>query len=222
MEWRRAIMGYWAGILSIALLAAFGIVLFALHLMAADHGAVPHYISHFRLTPFSDLWVAGLYLFAVGAVALTFALAAALPEGGWAKTTIASTACVGPLAAALAIFPAAAPGAVTTWVGRVHEVAAIAMFLALGVAMLSLFPALRWGWRGTAWGSLLLGISFFALTPWMIRGFILGTPDVAYSERIVALLHGIWLVSMASWSRRETAPFVRANARRIRQPQPTP
>jgi hypothetical protein len=222
MEGRRASIGYWSGLIAISLMAAFGILLFAMHVMAADYGEVPHYISHFRLLPFAWLWVVGLLLFAAGCVALTFSLAASLPKGAWSKVTLISTAVVGPLAACLAIFPAAAPGAVTTWIGRVHEVAAIAMFISLGIAMLSLFPALRWGWRGLAWTSLALGLTFFAITPWMIRGFVLGTPDVAYSERIVVVLHGAWLLTMGVWSRSETAPFVFANARRARLQRSTP
>jgi hypothetical protein len=222
MDWRRATIGYWTGIIAISLMLAFGIVLFALHLMAASYSEVPHYISHFRLMPFAWLWVTGLCVFAAGCIALSFSLAASLPKGVWSRLTLVATSVVGPLALLLAIFPAAAPGAVTTWIGRVHEVAAIAMFMALGFAMISLFPALRWGWKPLAWSSLSIGLLFFALTPWMVRGFVLGTPDVAYSERIVVALHGTWLFTMGLWSRSETAPFVFAKSRRARQPLPTP
>ncbi len=222
MDRRRALIGYWSGLLAISLMTAFGLVLVALHFMAAAVGDVPHYISHFRLMPFSWLWVAGLGLFAAGAVALSIAMHAALPAGGWSKVTLVCVWMVGPLVALLAIFPAAAPGDITTWKGRVHEVAAIAMFCVLGFAMLSLFPALRWGWQPLAWGSLLGGLTFFAITPWMIQGFVEGSPDIAVSERVVVVLQGAWLFTLGVWSRAETAPFVRANVPRTLPTQPTP
>lgn len=221
MDRRRAIMGYWSGLLALSLMTAFGLVLVALHVMAAQWGDVPYYLSHFRLLPFAWLWLAGLGIFAAGAVALSLAMQAALPPGGWSKATLACVWSVGPLVAIVAIFPAAAPGAITTWEGRVHEVAAIAMFCALGFAMLTLFPALRWGWQGIAWGSLLVGLTFFAITPWMVKGFIEGTPDVAISERIVVGLQGVWLFTLGVWSRSETAPFVLANAPRTLPTRPT-
>ncbi len=214
-------VGYWSGLLAISLMTAFGLVLVALHVMAAQTGSVPYYLSHFRLMPFAWLWLVGLGLFAAGAIALAISMQAALPPGGWSKATLGCMWSVGPLVVLLAVFPAAAPGAVTTWVGRVHEVAAIAMFCALGFAMLTAFPALRWGWQPLAWGSLLVGLAFFAITPWMVKGFIEGTPDVAVSERIVVGLQGLWLFSLGAWSRSETAPFVLASAQRTRPAQPT-
>lgn len=222
MERQRALLGYVGGFSAVLLMSLFGIVLMVLHMLAAGHGGVPRYLSHFRLLPFAWLWLLGLVIFAIGAACLAIALMAALPRGRWSKVVIASLWAVVPLTITVAAFPAAAPGAQTTWVGRVHEGAAIAMFCALGLAMLSLFPALRWGWGGLAWTSLVFGIMFFGVTPWMIRGFVLGTPDVAVSERIVVVLHGTWLMILGVWSRAETAPFARASAPSTRPAPTTP
>jgi hypothetical protein len=216
MDWFRARVASLSGILAITLMATFGIVLMVLHVLAAEAGTVPYYLSHFQLLENSWLWVTGLGLFAASAFALALSLTIALPSGGWSKFTLANVWAIGPLAIMVAVFPPAAPGAITTWVGRVHEVAAIAMFLLMGVAMLSLFPALRWGWGVMAWTSLILGATFFALTPWMITGFINGTPDVAYSERIVVSIQGLWLMTVGVWARNETAPFT------LRRPVGTP
>ncbi len=209
MEWRRARLASVSGFMAITMMAAFGIVIFALHALAAQNGQVPYYLSHFMLLDHAWLWLVGLGIFAAGAVALAISLTIAMPPGGWSRVSLGAIWAVGPLTIIVAAFPAAAPGADTDWIGRTHEVAAIGMFIALGIAMVGLFPALRWGWTGIAWTSLLLGLTFFALTPWMIRGFILGTPDVMYSERIVVAIHGIWLFTIGVWARSETAPFAR-------------
>ncbi len=209
MDWRRARLASWSGLFAITMMTGFGVIMMALHMLAAEDGAVPYYLSHFLLLDHAWLWLTGLGVFAAGAIALSIAMSVALPPGGWSKLTLASMWAVGPLTIIVAAFPPAAPGAHTDWIGRTHEVAAIGMFIALGIAMVGLFPALRWGWSVMAWTSLGLGMTFFALTPWMIRGFIEGSPDVMYSERIVVAIHGIWLMTMGVWSRSETAPFAR-------------
>ena len=93
------------------------------------------------------------------------------------------------------------------------------MFLCVGTGMLCLFATLRDWTPLVAWSSLAVGVVFFAVTPWVLDGFINASHDVAYGERLLVLLKGAWLLMLGLWSRFETAPF--AKRPRTRPAPPT-
>lgn len=200
MGWRNRLVR-WSGFLGISLLTSFALLLLALHLIGASQGHVPRYLSHFGLEPYGWLWIIGMFLFAAGAACLSLAVWGVLPRSGWGRAALTTLATVPVFAVGIAVFPAAPPGANTTFIERLHEASAIGAFFSIGIAMLLTFAALRGHHRRLARASLAMGVLFVMLVPWSIRGFILGTPDVLYSERIVVTVHGLWLFSLGLWSR---------------------
>lgn len=200
--------------LGLGAIAAFVVALAILH-GAAGRDA-PGHMSEFANSPYSLLWAMAVYTFILGGAMVVWALRPALHDCPAKWIGIAMLWLAGAGAVLLATFPAD-DTYVRTLSGRVHNEAAVATFVLLGVAMVVLAPAFRAspGLGGFARTSVLLGV--LVTGAWMtylvtaLRQIDLYAP----AQRVLVGLITVWFVLLGLRLRDAHAPRPRRNLRTV-------
>lgn len=184
------------------MLAGFAVAMLVLHILGGRRGHIPPYLSHFSGTPDGWLWTLGLLLFAIGTACVGASVHVKLPRDAWGMAARMLVAFVPLGALGIAIFPPAPRGAIEVSLAeRLHEVSALATFAALALAMVCTAASVRRVAPRFAGSTLLIVAAIAAISPWILRGFLAGTEDVLYSERLLVMLMGCWLFAVGPWAR---------------------
>lgn len=190
------------GLLGMATLDGACVSLLVLHFLAARSGHMPRYLSHFVDGPHGWLWVMILIMFAGAILMILVALHDRLPRGHLGGAARAAMAIASVSILGVALFPPSPPGAIArTFVEWVHEIFAITAFLSLTVSMVLMAVCLRGRARWFSILTIALALGVIGILPWSLHGYLLGTEAVRYSERILVILQGCWLLALSGWAR---------------------
>lgn len=218
---RWSVLERWLACIALAGVAAFILLVLALHALEPGFTPLQHAVSEYANGRFGALLAAAFILRGVAVLALAVGLALDLSHSGWSWLGVVTLALYGLSSIVAALFPTDVAGTTPTLTGTIHLRAGTFAFVSVAIAALALSLAFAHDVRWHAFRPATWVFTALLLVELVVVVGVFVTPHAGIFgavERLFAATVAVWLIAVATYMYRMAARGTTA----ITRPTPPP